>query len=212
MVELFSQVFYLIAMAIAIATLIFIAYPFFILKNFKAFFLDKLFYIITVLVFALDQYTKKMAIVHLKSVGLKYPVIKKMLYFYYVENYGAAFGILQGKIWLFKMIAIMAILVIIIYSKLLRKEDYLSQLALAFLLGGALGNFFDRLHFGYVVDFIYFKYKTFEWPVFNLADVFIDIGVFILLLSFVFEPSAEEKEKEKKNIIEKEVIYAPNPD
>ena len=66
------------------------------------------------------------------------------------------------------------------------------------LLGGALGNFADRLRFNCVIDFIYIKYKTFEWPVFNFADVFIDIGVAILFVNFIFaKEEVEEKDDQK---------------
>ncbi len=175
-----------------------VIWPFFVAKNFKKYFLYNFFYFITIAAFFFDQYTKKLAIDHLKLSRIRIPIIEDVLYFFYVENYGAAFGILQGKIILFKVVAVLAIIIIIIYSKLVPRKNYWLQGALAMLLGGALGNFADRLRFNCVIDFIYIKYKTFEWPVFNFADVFIDIGVAILFVNFIFaKEEVEEKDDQK---------------
>jgi len=166
-------------------------YPFYIIKNFKRLLYDKLFYIVTGLTFFFDQYTKLLAIKHLKYQD-DIIIIKGLLHFTYVENKGAAMGLLPGQVWLFKIIAIVAVLIIVWYSATTPKEEVAIQTGLAFLLGGALGNFMDRLKYGAVIDFIDVHYKTFQWPVFNVADTMIDIGVGILIIKFLFFSEEDE--------------------
>ena len=107
------------------------------------------------------------------------PVLAPALYLTYVQNTGAAFGILQGRPWIFVIIA--AGIIVWIVKELGSAGGRLSaRLAAAYglVLGGAAGNLIDRLRFGYVIDFIDFR----VWPVFNVADSAITIGVALLIL------------------------------
>lgn len=101
-----------------------------------------------------------------------------------VYNTGAAFGILQGMTSFLLIFSLLVIIFLIIYMlKNHEKLNTLQTLAIAMILGGTAGNFFDRLFYGYVVDFI--KLNFIDFPVFNMADLFINIGV-ILIFTALF--------------------------
>ena len=108
-------------------------------------------------------------------------VIKNIFAITLVQNTGAAFGIFKNQIFVFTAISALAVIFIIIYIRKKKEASFLSDLALALILGGALGNLADRLVFGYVVDFLDFKI----WPVFNVADSAITIGVFLLVINML---------------------------
>lgn len=97
----------------------------------------------------------------------------------YLENTGVVMGVFQGYNLLFMIIMIILIFIIIYFYKSERRY----WLGFDFILAGAFGNLFDRFCYGYVIDFIDLKY----WPVFNLADVFIVVGVVIVLLIYIFK-------------------------
>jgi signal peptidase II len=97
----------------------------------------------------------------------------------HAQNTGAAFGMLQGLNTVFSILAIIVSSVIIYYYPRVPREDWLLRLALALQLGGAVGNLVDRLTEGYVTDFI----SVGRFPVFNIADASISIGVALLILS-----------------------------
>ncbi|AZR73014.1 signal peptidase II [Anoxybacter fermentans] len=128
-------------------------------------------WIVILLTFAVDQLTK-----YLVSHNFHYlesiPIIPKIFYLTYVHNYGAAFGILQGRRELFILVAIVVLAFIIYFYKQLPK-DRISRLALGLALGGTIGNLVDRLRLGYVIDFFDFQ----VWPIFNIADSAIVIGM-----------------------------------
>lgn len=108
-----------------------------------------------------------------------------------VHNYGAAFGIMQGKSWLFLIMAFMVI-AFIIYLYVKYPFPPLGQYAGALLIGGAIGNFIDRWLYGYVIDFISIGW----WPVFNVADMAIVIGG-ILFFIFVWQTEKQEGANER---------------
>lgn len=101
----------------------------------------------------------------------------------YVENTGAAFGILKGFNLLFIIVAFIVIFLIFKYYKEIKEEKFYVHLAVGFLLGGVLGNLADRLFLGYVIDFIDFSF----WPTFNIADAFSTIAVVILIFYILFK-------------------------
>jgi signal peptidase II len=110
----------------------------------------------------------------------------------YVQNHGAAFGLFQHKLYLFIGVAILSVIVIVYYSRYLARDNRWVQVALAFLLSGAVGNMIDRLQYGYVVDFLDFRF----WPVFNFADIVINIGVGMLLVEMFWEQQEDEEDEE----------------
>jgi signal peptidase II len=111
----------------------------------------------------------------------------------YWKNTGVAFGLLQGMNLVFIILASIVSLGIIYYYPTVSKRDWLIRLALMLELGGALGNLIDRITIGYVVDFI----SVGNFPVFNVADSCITVGVFILLIGVWVQ---ERREKKQKNM------------
>ena len=151
-----------------------------------------MFFIITILAIALDQYTKILAVKYLMSSD--YPLLKDILEFVYTENRGAAFGILQGGKILFYIIAIIVSVVIIrsVYIMPNSKRMLHLLLALNFSFAGAWGNIVDRINRSYVVDFIYFK--PINFPVFNVADIYVSLAVVYLMFLLLFYYKEDELE------------------
>lgn len=123
------------------------------------------------------------------------PLIPGVLEFYYVENRGAAFGIMQNRQWFFLIITIIILAVILwVYPRIPDRRRYLPlRLVALFITAGALGNMIDRMTRGYVVDFIYFKLINF--PVFNLADIYVTCSAFALAFLLLFYYKEEEIEE-----------------
>lgn len=130
----------------------------------------------------LDQITKILAEVFLKSNGT-FPIIKNALHLTYVENRGAAFGMLADSRWLFMVVSVAAILVFGAYLYLGHAESTLSAVALAMMTSGGIGNMIDRIFRGYVIDFIDFRLINFA--VFNGADSLVCVGAGLLILSLL---------------------------
>lgn len=135
----------------------------------------------------LDQLTKYFVVTYLKG---RPPVIiiDNVLSFVYVENRGAAFGILQGRQIFFVIITIISLAIvsyILIFNyKRLSKTMIIS---LGAILGGTIGNFLDRIRLGYVVDFVSMRFfDRYDFAVFNLADAFIVLGAIILMIYILF--------------------------
>lgn len=135
--------------------------------------------VITFLVTSIDQMWKYIMI-NVLIYGYSFPVIKGFLSFTLVFNTGAAFGIFPDKQYLFLILPVVAIiLILVLYIKSAKKEPLVIPMAL--LLGGTVGNFIDRLRFGYVIDFFDFYWNTYHWPAFNFADTSICLGVVLLI-------------------------------
>lgn len=112
------------------------------------------------------------------------PIIDDLFSLTYIRNTGAAFGILSGSAAAFRLpflllFSTVAIIFIIIMLRRLPDRETGLITALAFILGGAIGNLIDRVAYGEVIDFLDFYWSRFHWPAFNLADSFITIGVLI---------------------------------
>lgn len=151
---------------------------------------------------ALDQWTK-MFMTQLLKAQPAVPIIKDVLELTYVENRGAAFGILQGKrSYFIIMAAVVLVLFIWLLLKLPPEKKYRKlHLALSLILAGAVGNTIDRGINGYVVDFIYFK--LIDFPVFNIADIYITVTTIWLAVLLMFFYKEEDFEflrrKDTKN-------------
>jgi signal peptidase II len=143
------------------------------------------------LLVALDQIVKYWVLKVLKPHG-PIPLIPGVLELSYVENRGAAFGILQNKQWFFVVITVLVLAGMLwIYPRIPDKGRFLPfRLVTIFIVSGALGNMIDRLTRGYVVDFIYFKLINF--PVFNVADIYVTCSAFTLAFLLVFFYKEEE--------------------
>ncbi len=150
--------------------------------------------IIIITIILVDQHTKYLANTNLAAIRT-YPIIQDIFHFTYVRNYGAAFGILQNQKWFFIILTSIIMIGIVYYMiRYARHAKYrrLIMLSLAMVLGGAVGNLIDRIRFGYVVDF--FDFTLINYPVFNVADIFIVAGT--ILLSYYLLFKYEEKKDE----------------
>lgn len=143
--------------------------------------------IIIVLGLILDRLTKTYAINNL----IENPYNGTLFNFTYLENRGAAFGILQDRRIFFIILTLVIVCALVYYFlKNYRTNNKILNIALAMIISGAIGNFYDRLFQGYVVDFIEFAFVNF--PVFNIADIFVTIGSILLIIYMIF---FEESEK-----------------
>lgn len=143
--------------------------------------------------FGIDQYTKRLAVIHLKD-GKDFVFIKNILSFSYLENTGAAWGVLSGKITLFAVFTCILIMLIILVMLRLERMTGIKyralELDMALLLSGAVGNLADRLINGYVVDFI--KTDFMNFPVFNVADCYVTLSMTILIVFLLFFMKEDE--------------------
>ena len=140
-------------------------------------------------ILALDIGTKHLAQVFLSRIP-SLPVIPHFFHLTYIENRGAAFGILaetsaRFRIPFFITISALAIIFITIFYRKMEGEGW-THLALLFILGGALGNLIDRVRQGWVIDFLDFHWYQYHWPAFNVADMAICIGAGILIIDMLF--------------------------
>jgi len=111
-------------------------------------------------------------------------VIKDFFYLTYLENRGAAFGMLQNFRWMFIILTIAALVFMIWH--LIRNKNTLLRVSLTLLISGATGNFIDRLFRGFVVDFLDFYPFGYDFPIFNFADICINVGAFLLFYYVIF--------------------------
>ncbi|MGG3560092.1 signal peptidase II [Neobacillus rhizosphaerae] len=151
------------------------------------------YYLIALFVILLDQITKWL-IVSKMNLGDSIPIIDNILYITSHRNRGAAWGILQGQMWLFYVITIIVIVAIMYYMHKAAKGKWLLGVSLALMLGGAIGNFIDRVVRKEVVDFIHTYIFTYNFPVFNIADSALVVGVVVLMIQMLRE-ERESKEK-----------------
>lgn len=142
---------------------------------------------LTVIVFVLDQWTKVSV---LESIDLYQSIqITGFFNLTYVRNYGAAFSFLADsggwQRWFFTIIAFAVSIMILWWLKQTQKAQIMLPIAFCLILGGALGNVYDRLIYGYVIDFLSFHYNDWYFPAFNLADSAICLGAFLLIVDMI---------------------------
>jgi signal peptidase II len=139
----------------------------------------------TLAVIGLDRWTKQLAVDHLHQNGVRsIPIAGEYVRLTYVENRGAAFGLLQNQTDFFIVVGLVVVGVIIASYRYIPEPNWLLNICLGLQMGGAIGNLVDRIQVGYVVDFIDLTF----WPVFNVADSAICVGVAGLALSVLFPP------------------------
>ena len=143
---------------------------------------------IIIFTFFFDLITKNYA---LSSLIINHSIsINNFLNFTLAFNHGAAFSFLSDaggwQRWFF---IIFSLIVILIITYILVKEKNSKYIAFSFVIGGAIGNLYDRILYGYVIDFIEFHYNSFYWPIFNIADIAISIGIILLLYSMFAKES-----------------------
>ncbi len=140
---------------------------------------------ILIILIIIDRLTKIWAVKTLTQ-DFDIAIIPGVLELHYLENTGAAFSILTGKMTFFYIITVvMCIFIIFIMTRVPNERKYLPfWYCLIFLLAGALGNFYDRVFYHYVVDFISFVLINF--PIFNVADIYVTVSMFLLVFLILF--------------------------
>ena len=141
---------------------------------------------------ALDQITKYLAVEFLQPVG-SVPLIKDVLHLTYVENPGAAFGMLKGAPWLFNTVSVLSVIVMTAFLVLGQSPNKLYGISLSMIVSGGIGNLIDRFTLKYVVDFI--DFTLIDFAVFNGADSFVCVGAGLLILALVLDLIKEAKNK-----------------
>lgn len=156
--------------------------------------------IVSLVVVLLDQVTKGY-ILSAFEYGESTGVIPDFFNITYVRNYGAAFGMLskiepQIRDWFFLLMPPTAMTVILLMLKWTPSSESIRKISLCAVFAGALGNYIDRLRFGYVVDFLDFHYyQKYAWPAFNVADMSIVCGVTVLIILEIIAPPAKDDDK-----------------
>ena len=158
---------------------------------------NMIYVILALFILGADIATKILAKTYLSGAP-SIPLIDDVFHLTYVENRGAAFGILQdGRIFFIIIAVVMAVVIIGVLRKYKNRSAMLN-LGLSFLCAGALGNTIDRVMQGYVVDF--FDFRLINFPVFNIADIFVCLGAALLAMFFVFFEDKNRKiEEDEKN-------------
>ncbi|KXO13536.1 Lipoprotein signal peptidase [Moritella sp. JT01] len=153
---------------------------------------------LAVVVFFIDLGTKTFVVSHFQ-LGESVNVLP-VFNFTYARNYGAAFSMFADaggwQRWFFGVIAVSVSGLLIYWLKKQPAQQYWSNIAYALILGGALGNLYDRIIHGYVIDFLHVYWDTSHFPIFNLADTWICIGAAMLILEAIME---SKNDKESSN-------------
>lgn len=156
------------------------------------------YFLIALVLFLIDQGTKYLIATNL-NIGEQIPVIGNFFLITSHRNTGAAFGILEGKRWFFIVITIVVVVGLIWYLQKVKSSDNrLLPTALSLVLGGAVGNFLDRAVSGEVVDFLQFNFGTYTFPIFNVADSCIVIGVALIVLDSLLEIRREKQHQSER--------------
>lgn len=150
------------------------------------------YYILAIFSVLADQIAK-WAVVTYMNLGQTLPLIPGVFHLTSHRNRGAAFGILQNQRLFFLIITSIVVIGVIIYLQKTHREQKLLSYALAFILGGALGNFFDRAIKGEVVDML--DFRLIDYPIFNLADSFIVTGVIMIMIHSFIDARKEKTEQ-----------------
>ena len=147
----------------------------------------------SIILFIVDQISK-LILDKVLVLGKSYAIFEKFLYITKVYNDGISFSMLQGFRWLIILISVVIMIFLYFYMAKF-KENKRNALAFSLTFGGLFGNLVDRLVYGYVIDFIDFYIFNYNYPIFNLADSFICIGILILLYSIYLGEDNEIKSK-----------------
>ena len=144
---------------------------------------------------ALDQITKYLTILYLKPLDT-FPLLQDVLHLTYVENTGAAFGMMKDSRWVFMVTSTLAIVGILVYMFWKRPTNKMLCLSLSLIVGGGIGNMIDRTALGYVVDMI--DLRLINFAVFNVADSFVCVGAGLMILYLILDMIREAKEEKAK--------------
>lgn len=145
----------------------------------------------SLLIIVLDQWTKYLVVLNKNFLEKPLVIILNFFNIVYVKNSGAAWGMFHGNNIVLLIISVIVFGILMYFHKEI-SEGYLERyFGLAMVVGGIIGNSFDRIFRGAVVDFLDFYIYSYHWPSFNIADSGICFGVTLLILSFIFRPSSK---------------------
>ena len=162
--------------------------------------LNKNFYLnfsLVLLIFLIDRISK-LFVIHKDKLNFNSEIYSsKFLNIHLIWNEGIAFGLFSfNENYLYNFLTFLIFIVIIFIIFMIGKSDPVRKYALLFVLGGALGNFFDRLIYKAVPDFIDFHVGNFHWFIFNVSDIFITVGIILMILiEIINKPEATNNEK-----------------
>lgn len=152
------------------------------------------YYILAGILVVIDQITKWMVVKNMELYE-QITIVKDFFYLTSHRNKGAAWGILEGKMIFFYIVTTIVVIGVIFYMQKYAKESKLLAVSLSFILGGAIGNFIDRIFRGEVVDFLDFIIFNYDYPIFNVADSSLVVGVILVLIGTFID---EKKKGNKK--------------
>ena len=167
-------------------------------KSWREFLLPIIALLLMGVLIALDQFIKVMVLNHLKPIGIM-EIIPGFFDFVYVENRGAAFGMLENQKWLFVIVTVLVSTAIIYLLFRYKNHTVFSYWASILIVAGGVGNLIDRVLRGFVVDYIHFSFFP---PVFNFADCCVTIGTIFLIIHVLFFMESKGKHIKEKNIKE----------
>lgn len=147
--------------------------------------------IVAIAILIIDQVTKRI-IATTMNIGDSYEVIPNFLNITSHRNNGAAWGILSGKMGFFYIITIVILIVLVLFFIKEAKYNLFMQVAISLLFAGALGNFIDRLVNGEVVDFVDTNIFGYDFPIFNVADSSLTIGVLFIIIALLKDANSKE--------------------
>jgi len=155
-----------------------------------------IYYFIAVVIVAIDHLTKWLVVKNME-LGERIVLIDPTFALLSHRNRGAAWGMLEGQMWLFTIVTVVVVIGILYYFHKEAKGKPLFQISLMVLLGGTLGNFIDRIFRGEVVDFadVLIPVINYDFPIFNVADAALTIGVVMLIIVILLEEKAEKAAK-----------------
>lgn len=152
--------------------------------------------LILFLIFILDRFSKIYVIYLSEKNNYSQLFSSKFLDIHLIWNEGIAFGLLSfSETYFYNLISIIIAIIIFILFLMIIRSKGLKKLLLISILGGAIGNFYDRMVYKAVPDFIDFHINDFHWFIFNIADIFISIGVFFMILYEIIDNNSEKNEK-----------------
>jgi signal peptidase II len=159
--------------------------------------------LVSLSIILIDQMTK-VYIMQTMRLHESIVIIPNLFSITYIRNPGAAFGILSTSSGSFRFIffGLTSLFALGLLGTILirmPKDDWMGQISVVAILGGAIGNLLDRLRYGEVIDFLDFYIETYHWPAFNVADSAITVGVVFLILHFAFE-----KQKEPEPVLQQD--------
>lgn len=155
------------------------------------------YYIIAVIIIAIDQLSK-WTIIKTMELGEQITVIEDFFYLTSHRNTGAAWGILEGQMMFFYIVTVVVVIGVVYYMQKYAKGNKLLAISLSFILGGAIGNFIDRLYRKEVVDFFDFIIINYDFPIFNIADSALVVGVSLIIIATIIDEIKTKKGKADK--------------